>query len=336
MENYLKACSLCVKKKNHKFMLERIEDILEILDEILINEILDDISENIPNYTINLLEEGKTIQEISILYAKDIINTELPSLKSLYTKGNYEYIVENVSEACIIDEETLIDFDINIETIKKNVNKNKELEKEIVDREKEEKYIKELFEGKEVESNNNRFTQILTNYIIYNKKDINIANKINNAIHNWYIEEIINKKDIKKIDFLIELVENTNVKLDNMKSFFDNTFKYIENKYQIDNKQLIQLQMEAYSSLKNGKLGMDNNPKLKKLLNLPILELKEDKVYFIFKSIHIYLAIKELIKQKENIFTLIIRILRYKRKWRSFRRYSKYFFNIWINRQKQF
>lgn len=66
MENYLKACSQCVKKKNHKFMLERVEDITEILIGILVEDVLADIKEIIPEHTLELLEEGKTIEKMII------------------------------------------------------------------------------------------------------------------------------------------------------------------------------------------------------------------------------------------------------------------------------
>ena len=47
--------------------------------------------------------------------------------------------------------------------------------------------------------------------------------------------------------------------------------------------------------------------KLEEFLNLPILEHTEDKTYFIFKSIHIYLSIKELIKRDDDFFKVIYR-----------------------------
>ena len=108
MENYLNICLKCIKKKDHKFMIERIEDIIEILIYILIDYILIEMKEIIPQYTLELLENGKTIEEISKLYIESAIHDELPSLRSLYTKETYEYIVE---ELCKIDEDELEDFD---------------------------------------------------------------------------------------------------------------------------------------------------------------------------------------------------------------------------------
>lgn len=305
MESYLKACSQCIKKKNHKFMIERIEDITEILIGILIDNILADIKEILPEYTLELLEEGKTIEEISKQYAKDIIYDEIPSLENLYTKEIYESIIENLSENCKIEEEELEDFHIDFKKIKREIKKEKILQKE-VDREKEEKYIQELFEGKEADKIESKFMQILTKYITHNQKNKNTKSKINKVIYKWYIEEIFSDKDFKKINFLIELAENTNVKLEDIKSFIYNIFKYIEDKYQINSKQLMQIQKAAYSTFKKGKLGMQNT-NLEGFLNLPILEHIEDKTYFIFKSIHIYLSIKELIKRDDDFFKVIYR-----------------------------
>lgn len=303
MEIYLKACSQCIKKKNHKFMIERIEDINEILVGILIDNVLADVKEIIPEYTLELLEKGETIEEISKLYVKDIIHDEIPSLRSLYTKETYAYIVEDLSEICKIEEEELEDFDIDFKEIKREIKKEKILQKGAA-KEKEEKYIQELFEGKGTKKTESKFMQILTNYITYNQKNKHTKSKIVNALDKWYIEEIFENKDLEKVDFLIELVENTDVKLDDIKSFIDNIFKYIENKYQLNNKQLMQIQKAAYSAFKKGKLGMQNE-KLEELLNLPILECKESKIYFIFKSIHIYLAVNELIKKENDFFKII-------------------------------
>ena len=302
MENYLKACWQCIKKKNHKFMMERIEDITEVLVDLLIDNVLADIKELIPEYTLELLEKGKTIEDISILYAKDIIYDEIPSLRTLYTKETYEYIVENLSENCKIEEE-LEDFDIDFRKIKRNLKKPKTLQKEIAS-EKEERYIQQLFEGKEINKAENNFMQILNNYITYNQKNKNTKNKIDRAIDKWYIEEIFENTYLEKVDFLIELVENTNVKLDDIKSFIDSILKYIEDKYQINSTKLTQVQKAAYVAFKNGKLAMQN-AKLEELLNLPILERKENKIYFLFKSIHIYLAVNELIKRNDNFFKVI-------------------------------
>lgn len=305
MESYLKACSQCVKKKDHKFMLQRIEDITEILIALVIDDVLADIKEIIPEYTLELLEKGKTIEEISKLYAKDIIHDEIPSLRNLYSKQTYQYIVDSVCEVCKIEEEDLEDFDIDFKKIKKELKKEKILQKGTA-KEKEEKYIQELFEGKETKKIENKFMQILTNYIIYNQKNKNTKSKIDKAIDKWYIEEIFEKKDFKKVDFLIELVENTKVELEDITSFLDSIFKYMEEKYQVNHKQLMQIQKVAYSAFKKGNLGIQNAT-LEKLLNLPILECKENKIYFIFKSIHIYLAINELIKKEDDFFKVINR-----------------------------
>lgn len=303
MEKYLKICFQCVKKKNHKFMIERIEDIIEILIEIIIDNVIADMTEIIPEYTLELLEKGKTIEEISSMYIKDIIYNEIPSLRNLYTKKNYTYIIKNLTEICKIDEEELEDLDIDFKKIKKEVKKQKILQRE-TNKEKEEKYIKELFEGKEIKDIENEFLQMLIKYITYNQKNKNTKNKINKALDKWYIEEIFENENLKKVDFLIELVENTNVKLDDMKSFIDNVFKYLVDKYKLSNKQLMQLQKEAYIAFKKGQLEI-NDSKLKELLDLPILEHKENKIYFIFKSIHIYLALKELIKRGDDFFKII-------------------------------
>lgn len=303
MENYLKICSQCIKKKNHKFMLERIENIDEVLIGILIDSVLADIKEVIPEYTLELLEEGKTIEEISRQYAKDIIQDEIPSLRSLYTKETYKRIVENLSESCVIEKEELEGLDIDFKKIKREIKKEK-ISQKGADREKEEKYIQELFEGKQTNKIENKFMQMLANYITHNQKNKNTKSKIYKAIDKWYIAEVFADKEFKKVDFLIQLVENTNVKLENIQSFMSNIFKYIEDKYQISSKQLMQIQKVAYSAFKKGKLGIQN-AKLEELLNLPILEHKEEKTYFIFKSIHIYLAMNELIKKEENFFKVI-------------------------------
>lgn len=305
METYLQVCSQCIKKKNHKFMMERIEDITEILIGILIDDVLAYIKEIIPEYTLELLEEGRTIDEISSLYAKDIINDEIPSLRSLYTEETYKGIIEKISEICRIEEEDLEDLDIDFKKIKRELKKEKILQKG-ADKEKEEKYIQGLFEGKETKTIGNKFVQILTKYITYNQKNKNTKSKINKAIDKWYIEEIFEDKDLMKVDFLIELVESTNVKLEDIKSFIDSIFKYTKNKYQVNNKQLMQIQKAAYSSFKKGKLGIPY-AKLEEFLNLPIFEYKENEIYFIFKSIHIYLAVNELIRKADDFFKIIYR-----------------------------
>jgi len=303
MENYLKACFRCVKKKNHKFMIERIEDITEILIDILIDNILVDIKEIIPEHTLELLEKGKTIEEISSLYIKDTIDDEIPSLRNLYTKQTYQYIVESLCKSCQIEEEDLEDFDIDFTKMKRELKKEKVLQKG-ADKQKEEKYIQELFKGKETINLENQFMQLLTKYITYHQKKKNTKSKINKAMDKWYIEEIFENEDLEKVNFLIELVENTNVKLENMKSFIDSVFEYMEDNYQMSYKQLMQLQKVAYSAFKKGELGIQN-AKLEEFLNLPILEYRENKIYFTFKSIHIYLAVNELIRKEEDFFKVI-------------------------------
>lgn len=236
MNLYLKACYNCTKKVNHKFMLDRIYDLESILVTIIFDEVVADITEVIPQYTLELIEEGNTIEEITKLYAIDIIKDEVPSLKLLYSDEIYENILDHVSEECIISEWDLEDYGVDLDEIKETVKKEKDFKNNTY--EDNERYIKELFEGKNIVEN-------VKNVITYINKNYNISE--------------------------------------------------------------CELRMIAYESFRNGIISektLDKNL-LKKMIEYQILEKDDDKVKFGIRELQIYLAIKEMISRKENLFEFI-------------------------------
>lgn len=311
MNSYLKACYECVKKKNHKYMLDRIEDIEEILIPILLENVLGEVKEVIPEYTLELLEQGQTIEEISKEYVKDTIQDEITNLRLLYNNTTYNRIVEEISQSCKIEEEELELLEIDFKEIKKNIKKEKIVQKSI-EEEKEKQYIQTLFEGeKELEPQTIKSTQWIIQYMIHNQKKKNTQEKIHRALQHWYLQENLQDDNFSKIDFLIELVEHTKVDLEKLSSFINHTLSYSKIKYKITKKQLEQIQTIAYKSFKRGNIEIEqkeitiNDETLEELINTQLLERKDGKIKFSFLAIHLYLAILEVRKREDDLYDII-------------------------------
>lgn len=320
-ETFFNTCLKILQyKKNSNYMIENFYEIADILSEIVTEEVGDTIKDGTIEYVAEDIIAGKKLNDIIKEYILAAIDDEIPSLRDLYSKQNYNKMLKFISDFSniYVDEEQL---KITIRDVKQQqLQENKKTEDDeiiIFDHynkvnEEQVKSIKEKFEKGIIKTNSRKMEE--KNY--YNIIDIETRM---NASNKWWINSFINENEYNEYMNLKLYVEFINKKKNidySIKGLAKQFLKYLLCERNQVSKQAIELLAKiAYESFLKGNFDIDEkdikkyqkqNPKeMKELYNAEIMIKKSEGYTLVNKYVHLYIVINELIKRKDSLLTVI-------------------------------
>lgn len=273
-----------------------IDDASYFLSDLMYDE-LDELIE----YTIPYL-----FKEYDLKYTKEYLKS-FYNMTGIKLQSNKEKIKNNRNE------------------LKKDANTEKEIEKIWEEKQKQEKNEKQQIE----KLRNELFDNLTRNKIEKNQIETflqeNLIDKklkeplmqIFNNENNKYKYILSYIKDIKSLKILVDFINSILYIPKNSKDFFENLIIYIQKEnINITEKIVDNLQQVAYKTFQKGENQIYKNDLLtyikekdiEELEKVGIIYLKRKKYYFHNDYLLTYLAIKEMIRQNENLESLYNKI----------------------------
>lgn len=310
-EEYFKTClEILEYQKNSEYMLEVFDTVKEILIDIVTENVENTINEISIEYVARDIIEGKNREEIIKSYILASINDEMPSLRRLYSKDKYQELVKCLYENCYvyIDETQLqaTIMQLKGEIVESSVTNKRDLEKENPEHIE---YIRKKFEDGYIQENDKKD----------NENEIDLLGLTRRSMYGkWWLECFRDNYFIKTSNIeLYHEFTNRNQEVDySLKSFGKEFLNYIlHEKNKISSEAENILNELAYKSFINGinyisqeqvrfyELECTDN--MKELYSTQLIKKEGNKITYINDYIYLYMAVNELIKQKDNLMKII-------------------------------
>lgn len=311
-ETFFKTClQLLDYKKDSKFMTENLEYIADILTEIVTEDVEATINELVIESVAEDIIRGRKKEDIIKEHIYGTVTDEIQSLKKLYSKKNYDKLINLLYKYCYVQ----INEEILEETIKEiKENPLQKYEKIIYDNNnrveiEQIEYIKQKFENG-INIDNKKKTSY---YDIFN------TDSIKNSPDTWwtksFINNIINEKyrNIQLYEEFINEKKNVDYSLKMLAEEFLEYILHEKNNISEQSEELLtEIVYESFLkgsfliSKENIQLYKKKYPKnLKELYNSEVMMKNTDGTYLINEYIHLYIAVKELIKRNDNLLKII-------------------------------
>lgn len=290
-------------RKDTEYMINNFEIIRKYLVNVISTYVENSINKEMPDEIANEMLDGKKLEDIIQESIEAVYYEEIIALQYLYSKKYMERMLREIKENCdIFVDEELLEVLMEEAAFGENITYYGELE----ERKKQEEAIKKKFEkGIKITKTKRK-----------DEKYYNLLFSIKNS-KNWWENSFIkenNEKEYNNLKLYKEFIEK-NKKINKTAKGLANQFlEYLlHKKYKISNeawKTVKTIALESFFNndfyIKPEKLNNYNKKELNELYNIGIIYKKKEKIKFINKYIHLYLAINEIIEKRINLIEIII------------------------------
>ena len=311
LEVFFSTCSEIFNYcKNTEYMIENLNIVVDVLIEVLSNEVESEMNEiMLTAVAEEIVKDRKSLKEITNEYIYAMLMDEIPSLSNLYSQKYLDKILKRLYKYCYIK--------IDEEALQKEIEKIKNEEEEefldyrynMIDKEQI-KSIKEKFE-KGVEKQNLSKTE----EELYEE-----LRKSNIRTGNWWTDSFLNNHTYNEYNNLKLYQEFCDKKTDIDKSAKELAKEFLEyilnEKYKISEEAYKLLIQMTYDSFIKGEFGISEekinlykkqySKELKELYKTKIILKINNKTRLINNYIHLFIAINESIKRKDNLFQIFL------------------------------